>query len=402
MNPARREASLPIGRIVLKRGREGPVRGGSPWVFSQAIERVEPADLTAGSAVELFGADGSPLGYGYYNPATTIAVRILAWGNGVQPEEIIEHRLSGALELRRRSVRGDTNCYRMVNGDGDGLSGVVVDRYADVLVMQLLTAGAERLRGRIVAALERLLKPRSLIERSQGAVRREEGLDDRAGLAAGAPVTELVVTENGLKIGVDVERGQKTGYFLDQRENRALFGASAAGARVLDGYCYSAGFALAAIKGGARHVTAIDSSAKALGWARRNLELNGYAAASVELMHDDAAKYLARTQERFDLIVLDPPPLARSRKDAERAERLYLELNALALGALAPHGRLMTFSCSAHVRGEDFVRAVRFAQGRAARPTRILAHLGAGPDHPMLLGHAEGEYLTGLLLAALD
>ncbi|HTY56736.1 MAG TPA: class I SAM-dependent rRNA methyltransferase [Candidatus Binataceae bacterium] len=391
--------------VTLKRGRDGPVRGGSPWVFSQAIERVEPADLSAGSAVELFDANGSRLAFGYYNPSTTIAVRILEWGPVHGPGEIegiIERRLSSALELRRQIVRGETNCYRLLNGDGDGLSGLVVDRYADVLVMQLLTAGAERMRDQVVAVLERLLNPRSIIERSQGAVRREEGLEDRAALILGTPVSELVVTENGIKIGVDVERGQKTGYFLDQRENRVAFGTLARGARVLDAYCYSAGFTLAALKGGASHVTAIDSSEKALGWARRNLELNCYSSGPIDLIHDDAAKYLAKTSARFDLIVLDPPPLARSRKDAERAERLYLELNALALSALTPHGRLMTFSCSAHVRGEGFVRTVRFAQARAARPTRVLAHLSAGPDHPVLLGHAEGDYLTGLLLGALD
>jgi 23S rRNA (cytosine1962-C5)-methyltransferase len=405
MHPARTQDSAQLGRVRLKRGRDGPVRGGSPWVFSQAIERVEPADLAAGSAIELFDADGSVLALGYHNPSTTIAVRILAWGASHDVHEvgdIIERRASSALELRRQIVRGDTNCYRLLNGDGDGLSGVVVDRYADVLVMQLLTAGAERMRDQIVGVLERLLKPRSIIERSQGAVRREEGLDDRAGLVSGAPVSELVVTEKALKIGIDVERGQKTGYFLDQRDNRAAFGALARGARVLDAYCYSAGFALAALKGGASQVTAIDSSERALGWARRNLELNGYSSAPADLIHADAAKYIAHTKAQFDLIVLDPPPLARSRKDAERAERLYLELNAFALSALAPHGRLMTFSCSSHVRSEDFIRTVRFAQARAARPTRVLAHLGAGPDHPVLLGHAEGDYLTGLLLSSID
>ena len=275
MNPARDEAPPPAGRVVLKRGREGPVRGGSPWVFSQAIERVEPAGLVAGSEVELFGADGSPLGYGYYNPSTTIAVRILAWRVTPEPDEIdeiIERRLSGALELRRRLVRGDTNCYRLVNGDGDGLSGVVVDRYADVLVMQLLTAGAERMRGRIVAASSACSSRARLLNAARARCAAKKGLEDRAGLVSGAPVSELVVTENGIKIGVNVARGQKSGYFLDQRENRARFGALAAGARVLDGYCYAAGFALAAIEGGARHVTAIDSSAKALEWARRNLD----------------------------------------------------------------------------------------------------------------------------------
>ncbi len=402
MNTAHSQALASIGRVILKQGRERPVRGGSPWIFSQAIERVEPVAIQAGSAVEVFGADGSLLGCGYYNPSTTIAVRILAWGSAPKPEEIIDHRLSSALQLRRSMVRGDTNCYRLVNGDGDGLSGVVVDRYADVLVMQLLTAGADRMRDRIVAGLQGLLKPRSIVERSQGAVRREEGLDDRVAVVAGEPVTELIVIENGIRIGVDVGRGQKSGYFLDQRENRALFGEIAAGARVLDAYCYAAGFALVALKGGAGKVTAIDSSAKALGWARRNFELNGHSAESVDLVHDDAARYLERTTERFDLIVLDPPPLARSRKDAARAERLYIELNAFALKALAPHGRLMTFSCSAHFRGEDFIRAVRFAQSAAGRRIRILKHLAPGPDHPVLLGHPEGEYLTGLLLGDLD
>ena len=404
MKYADRETPTPAPRVVLKRGREGPVRGGSPWIFSQAIQRVEPPDLIAGSSVDLFSADGAALGFGYYNPATTIAVRILGWGAQSGHEEIdriIDRRLSNALELRRRIIRGDTNCYRLLNGDGDGLSGVVVDRYGDVLVMQLLTAGADRMRERIVVALERLLKPRSIVERSQGAVRREEGLDDRIGSASGAPITELVIIENGITVGVDLEHGQKTGYFLDQRENRAAFGALAQGARVLDAYCYSGGFALAAIKGGASHVTAIDSSERALGWARRNLELNSCSSAAIDLIHDDAAKYLSQIKAQFDLIVLDPPPFARSRKDAERAERLYLELNAFALRALAPRGHLMTFSCSAHVRGEDFVRTVRFAQAKASRPMRILAHPGAGLDHPVLLGHAEGDYLTGLLLSAL-
>lgn len=170
---------------------------------------------------------------------------------------------------------------------------------------------------------------------------------------------------------------------------------------MLDAYSYAAGFALAALSGGAKAVVAVDSSARVLGWARRNLELNGYPASSAELVHDDAARYLAAARGRFDFIVLDPPPLARGRKDAARAERLYIELNALALAALARGGRLMTFSCSAHFHGQDFVRAVRLAQARAGRTMRVLAHLGAGPDHPVLLGHVEGEYLTGMLLGEL-
>ena len=199
---------------------------------------------------------------------------------------------------------------------------------------------------------------------------------------------------------VDFEHGQKTGYFLDQRENRARLARLCRGATVLDAYCYAGGFALAALSGGAARAVGVDTSARAIGWAQRNLELNGHES-TAELIRADAAEFLRTTKERFDVIALDPPPLARSRKDAERAGRLYVELNALAMNALAAGGRLMTFSCSTHFRGDDFIRAVSIAQTKAKRNLRILAHLGPGPDHPVLLGHGEGEYLTGLLLQDL-
>ncbi len=389
------------GKVFLKRGREAPIRGGNPWIFSGAIERVEPAALEPGSTVEVCAADGALLGMGYCNLATTVAVRMLWWGGAPDIAEVVDARLRGAAELRRRVVRGDTDCMRLVNGDGDGLSGVVIDRYGDVMVMQLLTRGAERLRDLVVAKLVELFHPRALVERSQGAVRRQEGLEDRVGLLWGEPVAEKLVVENGIRLAVNLEHGQKTGYFLDQRENRARMGAMAEGARVLDAYCYAGGFTLAALSGKARRVVAVDTSARALSWARRNLELNGYGEDAAELVHADAGEYMAKTSERFDLIALDPPPLARSRKDRARAAHLYTRLNELALRVLAPGGRMMTFSCSAHFRGEDFVHAVGAAQAGAGRNLRILAHLGPGPDHPVLLGHAEGEYLTGLLLADL-
>ena len=308
--------------------------------------------------------------------------------------------------MRRRMIASDTDCYRLVNGDGDGLSGVVVDCYRDVAVMQLLSAGADAMREEIAAELTRLISPRAILERSAGAVRRQEGLADRVGLLAGEPVTETVVSENGIRIAVDFEHGQKTGSFLDQRENRAHLRALAAAhgspARMLDACCYSGGFALAARAGGARRVVAVDTSARALSWAARNLELNGHPADAIEFVHGEAGKYMAETAERFDLIVLDPPPLARSRGDVERAGRMYVELNALAMRALARGGQMMTFSCSVHFRGDDFLRAVRIAQSKAGRHLRMLARLGPGLDHPVLLGHAEGEYLTGFLLADLE
>jgi 23S rRNA (cytosine1962-C5)-methyltransferase len=393
--------SAPLTRVVLKRGREGPVRGGNPWIFSQAIERIEPPSPEAGALVTVHDGSGALLGMGYCNPATTIALRMIAWGEAPAIEELITRRLKGALEMRRRFVRDDTNAYRLFNGDGDGLSGVVVDRFGEVLVVQILTAGADRMRATIVAALGELLHPRSIVERSHGAVRKQEGLEDHTAVLAGEVVTSTVVSENGIKTRIDLEHGQKTGYFLDQRDNRALARSIASGARVLDAFCYQGGFSLAALAGGASKVVAVDTSARALDVARENLELNGHPANAVEFVHGEAGKFMTETANRFDLIVLDPPPLARSRGDAERAGRLYVELNTVAMRALAPGGRLMTFSCSTHFRADDFVRAVRYAASNAGRNLRLIAHLGPGPDHPVLLGHAEGEYLTGLLLADL-
>jgi 23S rRNA (cytosine1962-C5)-methyltransferase len=394
------------GRVFLKKGREGPVRGGNPWVFSQAIDRVEPGAIEPGARVWVLDAAGATIGHGYYNPATTIAVRMLALAGEPGPREIVRWRIARALSLRERVVAPDTDCYRMLNGDGDGLSGVVADRYGEIAVMQLLTAGAERMRSEIVDHLNQLVSPRAILERSQGAVRRQEGLEDRAGVITGELAGEAVmnenrVRENGVSMTVDLERGQKTGAFLDQRENRARFGALAAGARVLDLCCYTGGFALNALKGGAKEIVAVDTSTHALDCARRNLELNGYPSGAVRFVHGEAGEFLRGRQEPFDLIVLDPPPFARSRADARRAEHLYVELNALALRALSPGGFLMTFSCSSHFCGEDFVRAARIAEGRSGRRMRLLARLGPGPDHPVLLGHPEGEYLTGVLLRDL-
>jgi 23S rRNA (cytosine1962-C5)-methyltransferase len=404
--PATAAGTAPLaiaGRVFLKPGRDGPVRGGNPWIFSQAIGRLEPTVLQAGTWVEVRDAGGDAIGLGYFNPATTIAVRMLSFDLALKPGEIIRHRIRRALALRQRVIRGGTDCYRLINGDGDGFSGVVVDRYGGVLVLQLLTAGADRMRGEIVAALREIVAPQSIVERSHGAVRKHEGLGDHSEVLAGAPPAETLTTEHGLRLAIDFDHGQKTGAFLDQRDNRIIVRDLAQGARVLDAYCYAGGFTLAALAGGARAAIAIDSSERALAMARRNLELNGHRGARAELVRGDVLRYLAElpASARFDLIVLDPPPLARSLKDAAHAARLYTDLNAFAMRALAPGGYLLTFSCSVHFRGEDFVRAVRIAQSKSGRKLQMLARLGPGLDHPVLLGHAEGEYLTGLLLADL-
>ncbi len=395
------DVSAGEARVFLKTNRDGPVRGGNPWIFSQAIARVDPPNPEPGTYAQVFSSTGDLLGLGYVNLATTIAVRIVAWGEAPPLDELIARRIANALTLRKRVVSPITNAYRLLNGDGDGLSGVVVDRYGDALVMQLLTAGADRMREQLVHALNESLEPRAIFERSVGAVRRQEGLADRAALLAGEPVGEIVGQENGLRVFVDFEHGQKTGAFLDQRENHALAGRLAEGTRVLDAYCYGGLFSISAINGGAIHSVALDSSARALEWARRNCRENQIDPARIDFIHHDAQKFLSSTTDKFDLIVLDPPPLARSRAEAERAARLYVELNALAIRGLQRGGRMMTFSCSAHFRGEDFIHALRIAQAKAGRSLRMIRRLGAGPDHPLLLGHVEGEYLTGALLEDL-
>jgi 23S rRNA (cytosine1962-C5)-methyltransferase len=389
------------GRVLLKPNRDGPVRGGNPWIFSQAIESTEPPELAPGDSVEVFNATGELLGIGYFNPRTTIAVRMLTFGATGDLAHFVRHRIRDAQAFRQKIISPLTNCYRLINGEGDAFPGVVVDRYADVAVVQLLTAGADRLRDEITSALQDLLAPRAILERSYGAVRRQEGLADRGGWLTGEPVAATIVKENGIKLCIDFERGQKTGYFLDQRENRALLGKLAAGLRIFDGYCYAGGFTLAALQGGAKHVIAVDTSRPALESARRNLELNGCSPSHYQLVCGEAVKYLLQSQDQFDIVVLDPPPLARNLKDAVRAANLYGEINRIAMQAIAKGGFLMTFSCSLHVRAEDFARVVRMAAARAKRNFRLLHHLGPGPDHPVMLGHNEGEYLTGLLLSDL-
>ena len=255
------------GRVFLRSERDRPVRGGNPWIFSQAIGRAEPSSLAAGDWVEVYDIGGDFLGIGYVNPKTTIAIRMLTFGHSPTPDEIIACRIRRALELRMRIIPAGTDCYRLLNGDGDGLSGVVIDRYGDVAVMQLLTTGADRMRDEIVTQLQELIAPRSIIERSQGAVRRQEGLDDRVAPLAGEPVSETVVNENGIRLVVNFDYGQKTGAFLDQRDNRLYLRNFAQGLRVLDACCYTGGFTLNALAGGAAQVTAIDTSARALGWA---------------------------------------------------------------------------------------------------------------------------------------
>ncbi len=383
--------------IRLKSGKDRPVRFGHPWIFSGAIAALDP-QLEPGSIVRVHAADGTVLGVGYANPHCPITVRMLSQDDEVIDTAFLSGRIAAARTLRQIVVPPDTDAYRLINGEGDRLPGVVVDRFADVLVLQCLTAGAERLRPLLIGALVHTCAPRGIFERSAGSVRKAEGLPGRVGVVHGEVPPQVAVLENGLRFTASFGDGQKTGLFLDQRTNRALLRRLAAGRRVLDAFAYSAGFAIHAATGGATRVVAVESSPRALDLARDNVALNAFSDGALELVHDDVTRYLRETTEQFDLLVLDPPALAKRRADVPRAARAYKDLHLWALRRASPGALLMTFTCSQHVDAELFRKIILGAAVDAGRIVQLLQHLGPGPDHPVALGHPEGEYLHGLLL----
>jgi 23S rRNA (cytosine1962-C5)-methyltransferase len=383
--------------IRLKPGKERPLRLGHPWVFSGAIAALDEG-LEAGQIVRVCAASGEVLGWGCVNPRCTIAVRLVSAGDEPLDAACIDRRVERACALRGRLIGSDTDAHRLINGEGDGLPGFIVDRYADVLVVQVLTAGAERLKPWLLASLLARVRPRCVVERSAGAVRREEGLANRAEVLHGEEVAQVVVRENGLGFAVGPGAGQKTGHFCDQRPNRLLLRSLASGRRVLDCFAYTGGFAVHAGAGGAAQVVAVESSARFLDAAAGNWRRNGLPDGACRFVRASAAQWLRGSEESFDLLVLDPPALVKRRKDVARGARAYKDVNVWAMRRAAPGALLLTFTCSQHVGAELFRKIVLGAAGDAGRRARVLGHLGAGPDHPVALAHPEGEYLHGLFL----
>jgi len=384
--------------IVLKPGRDAPVRAGHPWIFSGAIasglDGAEP-----GEPARVLAAGGRFVAAGYVNPRTAIAVRIVTLDDEAVDETLVARRVDEALALRRVVLSRDTTAYRLLNAEGDRLPGVIVDRYGDFLVCQLLTAGAARMARALIEALQTRLAPRGIYERSEGGVRAEEGLGGARGVLAGEePPARLTVTENGMRLLVDVLHGQKTGLFLDQRDNRARIRRLASGRRVLNAFAYTGGFGIAAALGGAAHVVSVDSSRLALGLGEAAWTENGLAAETATWVEADVFDYLRASRGRFDLIVLDPPPFVRRRRDLHAGLRGYTDVNLQALRRLEPGGWLLTCSCSQHLDPERFRATVVAAARDAGRPLQLVEAHGHPPDHPSALAHPEGEYLKALLL----
>ena len=388
--------------VRLKRGREGPVRAGHPWVFSGAIDSIS-GDVTAGSLVHVVTAEQNSLGVGYCNPRCSIAVRLLTRKREPIDAQFIHRRLTSALTLRQTILPPQTTGYRLVNGEGDFLPGLVVDVYGEFVVCQFLTAGIEQLKPLIVDALVSLLSPQGLYEKSEGGVRKEEGLANAAGVLWGREPPPLVtIEEYGCRFVVHLQGGQKTGFFLDQRENRSLLGTLAHGKTVLNGFSYSGGFGVFAGRYGATQVTSVDSSATALQLAQQNWQVNGLPTSQGQFVQADMFAYLREASESFDIIILDPPPFIRRRHDLQAGMKGYKEINLQALRLLSPGGQLFSFSCSQHLSVADFLQTIQFAATDAGRSVQLLKHLGPGPDHPTNLAHLEGMYLKGVWLQVGD
>jgi len=387
--------------IHLKKGREKSLKRRHPWIFSGAVEK---AAGKAGDTVEVRDGSGQTLALAAYSPQSQIRARVWSFDVGDSIDrKFFQKRIQTALEMRERLPSAKhTNAMRLIHGESDGLPGLVVDRYADVLVAQFLAAGVERWREEILDLLVEITGCEAVFERSDAEVRKLEGLQPRTGFVRGnRSASRCPIIEHGLNFRVDVEQGQKTGFFLDQRENRQRVRALAAGREVLDGFCYTGGFAIAALAGGAKHVSAIESSADAIQIAKENLAANPLAAGGIEFVQADVFKYLRLLRDkgsRYDLIVLDPPKLAPTAAHAKNAARAYKDVNLLAFKLLAPGGLLATFSCSGGVSAELFQSIVAGAALDAGAEAKIIERFTAAADHPVALEFPEGEYLKGLLL----
>lgn len=384
--------------VILKAGRDRAVRAGHPWVFSGAVASGMD-DVAPGDPVRVHTADGRVLGVGHANPRTTIAVRLASHDDEPLDAAFVARRIDAALALRSDFLPGATAC-RVLNGEGDRLPGVVVDRYGDTLVCQMLTAGAARLAPMVVDTLGARLAPRTIYERSEGAVRREEGLANAIGVRAGvAPAVPLEIVEDGARYLVDIVGGQKTGFFLDQREARARVGRLARGRRVLNTFAYTGALSIVAGLGGARDIVSVDASGPALELAQAAWALNDLAAIPARWVEANVFEFLRAGDERWELIVVDPPPFVRRRGDVEAGLRGYKDVNLHALRRLAPGGYLLTCSCSQHVPRDAFREMLASAAADTGRRARVVAEWGHPPDHPVALAHPEGQYFKAMLLA---
>lgn len=401
-----------MARLVLKAGKEKSLQRRHPWIYASAVARLEGA-AASGETVAVSSADGRFRAWAAYSPASTIRARAWSFSEGerVTPE-LLEGRVRSAVE-RRAALTHESTAVRLVFGEADSLPGLIVDRYGDQLVTQFQSAGVDAWREILIEALLGTTGCRDVFDRSDGATRVREGLPAISGVLRGAePAPQIEVLEHGLRFQVDVRRGHKTGYYIDQRDSRRLARDLAArhsrrsgsGPRCLNCFCYTGGFSIAMLAGGADFVHSIDSSADALRLASEHVSLNGIDPARARWEEADVFTALRALKDGppFDMIVLDPPKFASSHHHVDRAARAYKDINLNALRLLAPGGSLLTFSCSGAIDVDLFQKVVAGAVIDAGVEAWMVARLGAGADHPLMMTVPESEYLKGLHLVRVS
>ncbi len=387
--------------IKLKPGREKSLLRKHPWIFSGAIDSFQGTP-SMGETVAVESSTGEFIAWAAFSPISQISGRVWSWEQNVpMSSELLKDRIKESIDAREQLRNsGITNAFRLINGESDGLPGLIVDQYADVLVVQILSAGAEYWKNEIIKILVEISGKSMIYERSDVEVRKLEGLEPRVGILSGTEIPDQIeILENGIKYLVGIKEGQKTGFYLDQRANRLMVRDYAKDKEVLDCFSFSGGFTLNALMGGAKKVTSIDSSGNALKMIGRNLEINIFDSSIVELIEEDVFSQLRTfrdSRRSFDLIILDPPKFAPTKKQVERATRGYKDINLLAFKLLNPGGVLFTFSCSGGMDTTLFQKVVAGAALDAKVEATILNRMGQDVDHPVSLSFPEGTYLKGL------
>jgi 23S rRNA (cytosine1962-C5)-methyltransferase len=392
--------------VILKKGKEKAALQRHPWIFSGALDRIKGSPAN-GEVVRVLAADKEFLAYGYFNEKSRVAVRMLEWDEAKTIDrDWYLQKIRTAIASRAHVLRnGDTNTCRLVFSEADFLPGLIVDRYADFLSLQILSAGIENAKEEIISILREELQPKGIFDKSDATARGHEDLEVTNGLLWGEhPPEFLEVKENGILYHINIAGGQKSGFYCDQRDNRQILAAYTAGKTVLDCFSYSGGFSLNSLKAGAAHVTSVDSSALALETLQQNMDLNGFDKAQSTVVQSDVNKQLRAFKEegkKFDVIVLDPPKYAPSRSALDRAARAYKDLNRHGMGLLESGGLLATFSCSGAVDIETFKQIIAWAALDAGKEIQIVKQFSQPEDHPVRISFPEGEYLKGLLLRVL-
>jgi len=387
--------------IILKTGREKSLLRRHPWIFSGAVQRVDDPSAASGATVELLSFNGDFLARAAYSPTSQIRARAWTFEDEPVDAEFFRRKIRAAINTRQRSnVERQSNAIRLIHAESDGLPGLIVDRYGDVLVLQSLTAGAEFWKETFANILVEETGIETIYERSDADVRELEGLQPIVGPLRGTPPNQIIITEHALRYTVNLASGHKTGFYLDQRANRLRVRELAQGRDVLDCFCYTGGFSVNALAGGAKSVLSVDSSADALNLCRENVALNNLPVTRHSSLEGDVFQLLRKFRDEgrsFDMVILDPPKFAPTSAQVEKAARAYKDINLLAFKLLRVGGMLVTFSCSSGVDAALFQKIVAGAALDAGAQAQIIEHLSQGADHPVALNFPEGAYLKGLV-----